>query len=197
MWFPWQRPRRHLDCNAVDRGMDSPSRLPKEIRPRSARPRRKIDERQSAQFRPLGHYCLAAIGIVHALPESWSARVLAGHLLLAASDRGRSESRSRRRHPGAGDSRHVYQWIELPDLRAERPDAGLAPVQRQGLNHREAARRQRAVVRVAAGFMASVHRADRGVDLPVAADAGRCRQGDGVRQVSRQDADRGARPRDV
>src|SRR5579859_5297531 len=104
------------------------SRPPKEIRPRSARPRRKIDERQSAQFRPLGHYCFAVIGIVHALPESWSARLLAGHLLLATADRGRSEPRSRRRYPGAGDSRHVYQWLELPDLCAERSDAGLAPV---------------------------------------------------------------------
>src|SRR5665811_1073542 len=96
------------------------------IRPRSARPRRKIDERQSAQFRPLGYYCLAVVGTVHALPEPWSARVLAGYLVLAALDRSRSEPRSRRRHPGAGNPRHLHQRLELPDLRAERPDAGLA-----------------------------------------------------------------------
>jgi len=39
--------------------------------------------------------------------------------------------------------------------------------------------------------------ADRGVDIPVAADAGWRRKGDGLRQVARQDADRSARPRDV
>src|SRR6267142_4061639 len=109
-----------------------PHGLPKDttqgIRPRSARPRRKIDERQSAQFRPLGYYCLAVVGAVHALPKSWSARLLAGYLVLAAFDRGRSESRSRRRHPGTGNPRYLHQWLQLPDLRPERPDAGLAPV---------------------------------------------------------------------
>src|SRR2546430_11253715 len=54
------------------------------MRPRSARPRRKTDERQSAQFRPLGHHSFAAVGTVHAFPEPGSARVLAGHLVLAA-----------------------------------------------------------------------------------------------------------------
>src|SRR6202042_2785760 len=85
---------------AVERGI--PSCLPEDIRPRSARPRRKIDERQSAQFRPLGHYCFAVVGVVHALPESWSACLLAGYFVLAASDRGRSGARPRRRDPGAG-----------------------------------------------------------------------------------------------
>ena len=42
-----------------------------------------------------------------------------------------------------------------------------------------------------------VHRADRRVDFPVAADAGRRRQGDGLWQVARQDADRSAWPRHV
>src|SRR5713101_3037655 len=98
------------------------------MRPRSARPRRKIDERQSAQFRPLGHYCLAVVGIVHALPEPWSARVVAGYLVLAALDRSRPEPRSRRRHPGTGNPRHLHQRLKLPDLRAERSDAGLAPL---------------------------------------------------------------------
>src|SRR3989440_6621500 len=102
--------------------------LPKDIRPRSARPRRKIDERQSAQFRPLGYYCFAVVGIVHALPEPWSARVLAGYLVLAALDGSRSEPRSRRRNPGSRNPRHLHQWLELPDLCAERPDPGLAPV---------------------------------------------------------------------
>src|ERR1700716_4647837 len=101
-----------------------PHGLPKDttqgIRPRSARPRRKIDERQSAEFRPLGYYCFAAVGLVHALPESWSARLVAGHLLLAAFDRSRPEPRSRRRDPGAGDPRNLHQRLELPEPRAER-----------------------------------------------------------------------------
>src|SRR6266480_1270196 len=105
-----------------------PPACPKDARPRSARPRRKIDERQSAQLRPLGHYRFAVIGIVHAVPEPWPTRLLAGHFVLAALERGRPESRSRRRHPGAGNPRHLHQWLKLPDLRAERPDAGLAPV---------------------------------------------------------------------
>src|SRR6266404_9666009 len=80
---------------------------------------KEVHERQSAQFRPLGYYCLAVVGTVHALPESWSARVLAGHLVLAALDRSRSESRSRRRYPGTGNPRHLHQRLELPDLCAE------------------------------------------------------------------------------
>jgi hypothetical protein len=169
----------------------------KDIRPRSARPRRKIDERQSAQLRPLGHYCFAAVGTVHAVPESWPARVLAGYLVLAAVDRSRRQSRARRRDPGTGNPRHLHQRLKLPDLCAERSDVGLAPLQRQGFDHRQAARRQRAVVRVAPGLLVAVHRADRGVDFPLAADAGWRRQGDGLWQVARQDADRGAWPGDV
>src|SRR5260370_25136902 len=109
-------PRAYLKC------------LPKDRRPRSARPRRKIDERQSAEFRPLGHYRLAAVGTVHAFPESGSARLLAGNLVLATAERSRSEPCSRRRDPVAGYPRHLHQWIQLPDLRAKRPDAGEASV---------------------------------------------------------------------
>ena len=47
------------------------------------------DERQSPQFRPLGHHRPAAAGAVHAVPESRPAHLLAGHLVLAASERGR------------------------------------------------------------------------------------------------------------
>ena len=54
------------------------------------------------------------------------------------------------------------------------------------VDHRAAAARQRAVVRLAAGVVAAVHRADRRVDLPVAADARRRRQGARLRQVARQ-----------
>src|SRR6202790_4366923 len=78
------------------------------IRPRSARPRRKIDERQSAQFRPLGHYCFAVVGTVHALPEPWSARVLAGHLVLPALHQIRSNPGPRR------DKRKVSLPAEPP-----------------------------------------------------------------------------------
>src|SRR3979490_239988 len=49
--------------SALGDSLGIPSRLPKDIRPRSARPRRKIDERQSAQLRPLGHYCLAVVAL--------------------------------------------------------------------------------------------------------------------------------------
>src|SRR6185369_720772 len=100
--FPWHRCEWYLDYLAVDRG--TPSWLPRDKsedrRPRSARPRRKIDERQSAQSRPLGHYCPVAIGAVHALPEPWSTRVLDRYLVLAAFDRGRSRQCARRRDPG-------------------------------------------------------------------------------------------------
>jgi len=44
-------------------------------------------------------------------------------------------------------------------------------------------------------LLAALHRADRRVDLPVAPDAGRRRQGDGLWQVARQDADGGPWPR--
>src|SRR6202012_958103 len=80
VWFPWHQGGRHLNCNMVEEGI--PSWLlrdrsegdiirgtpQKDKRPRSARPRRKIDERQSAQFRPLGYHCPVAVGAVHALP---------------------------------------------------------------------------------------------------------------------------------
>ena len=54
--------------------------------------------------------------------------VLAGYFVLAAPDRSRPEPCPRRRDPGAGDSRHLHQRLELPDLCAERPDAGQAPL---------------------------------------------------------------------
>ena len=55
------------------------------------------DERQSPQFRPLGHHRSAAARAVHAVPESRPAHHLAGHLVLAAAERGRSGPRARRR----------------------------------------------------------------------------------------------------
>ena len=75
------------------------------------------------------------------------------------------------------------------------PSAGAAALRQGRADHRAPAGRQRAVVRVAAGLVAALHRADRRVDIPVAPDAGRRRQGDGLRQVARQASDRGARPR--
>ncbi len=62
---------------------------------------------------------------------------------------------------------------QLPDLCAERSRPGAEALHQGRLDHRAAAVRQRAVVRVAAGVVAAVHRAHRRVDLPVAADAGR------------------------
>ncbi len=62
----------------------------------------------------------------------------------------------------------------LPDLRAERSHRWSSGSTQQGrADHGAAAVRQRAVVRVAAGLVAALHRADRRVDLPVAPDAGR------------------------
>ena len=119
----------------------------------------------------------------------------AGHLVLAAADRGRSGPRARRRDPGSGDPRHLHRRPRLPDLCAERSEPGPAALQQGRRDHGAAAAGQRAVVRVAAGLVAAVHRADRRVDLPVAADAGRGRQGAGLRQVARQASDRGAWPR--
>ena len=75
------------------------------------------------------------------------------------------------------------------------PTPGPAPLRQGRGDHRAAAGRQRAVVRVAAGVVAALHRADRRLDLPVAPDAGRRRQGAGLRQEPRQASDRGAWPR--
>ena len=55
---------------------------------RPQRPTRRVrtpDERQSAQFRPLGDHRPAAARAVHAVPESRPAHDLAGHLVLAAA----------------------------------------------------------------------------------------------------------------
>src|SRR4029077_19890817 len=51
---------------------------------RLSRGPRTRDERQSAQFRPVGDHCPAAPCPVHAVSESWSAHDIAGHFLLAA-----------------------------------------------------------------------------------------------------------------
>ena len=156
---------------------------------------RTRDERQSAQFRPVGHHCPAAAGAVHAVPESRPAHDFAGRLVLAAAQRGRSGPRARRRDPGPGDPRHLHRRPQLPDLCAERSDPGAAPLQQGRLDHRAAADRERAVVRLAADLLAAVRGADRCVDLPLAADAGRRRQGARLRQVAGEAFDRGARAR--
>ena len=89
----------------------------------------------------------------------------------------------------------LHQRLQLPDLCAERSRARAKALRCEGADHREAARRQRAVVRLAARLVVAVRCADRRVDFSVASDAGRRRQGNGLRQVARQDADRGARTR--
>ena len=111
--------------------------------------------------------------------------------------RGRPGPRARCRDPGSGNSRHLRQWHQFPDLCAERSDAGAETLRQGRLDHRAAAVRQRAVVRLAAGVVAAVHRADRRVDFPVAADARRGRQGARLRQVARKTSGGGARPRHV
>ena len=157
------------------------------------RPTRRVrtpDERQSAQFRPLGDHRPAAARAVHAVPESRPAHDLAGHLVLAAAERGRPGPRARRGDPGSGNSRHLRQRHQLPDLRAERSRLGAEALCQGRLDHGAAAAGQRPVVRLAAGVVAAVHRADRRVDLPVAADARGGRQGARLRQVARQAARR-------
>ena len=67
------------------------------------------DERQSPQFRALGHHRSAAARAVHAVSEPEPAHRLAGHLVLAASDRGRRRQGARRADPGAGDPRHLHR----------------------------------------------------------------------------------------
>ena len=107
---------------------------------------------------------------------------VAGHLVLAAAD-----------EVDQGRVRDVL--IQGPDIHGTFTDGrsfqtyapndpGLVQSSvRQGRgDHRAAAGRQRAVVRVAAGVVAAVHRADRRVDIPVAPDAGRRRQGARLRQ---------------
>ena len=157
---------------------------------------RTFDERQSAQFRPLGDHCPLAAGAVHAVPESGPAHDLARHLVLAAPQRRRSGPRARR-----ASSRGRRSTAPTPTAAASRPMRRATRPWSQRLynkgvhDHRPAAAGERALVRVAAGVVAAVHRADRRVDLPVAADAGRGRQGARLRQVARQASHRGARAR--
>ena len=98
--------------------------------------------------------------------------------------------------PGPGDPRHLHRRPQLQDLCAERSDAWCsASTARASRSPPGRSPRQCAVVRVAADLVAAVHRADRGVDFPVAPDAGRRRQGARLRQVAGQASDRGAWPR--
>ena len=156
---------------------------------------RTEDERQSAQFRPLGDHRPLAAGAVHAVPESGPAHLRAGNFVLAAPQRGRCRPRARRPDPGAGDPRHLHRRPQLPDLCAQRSEPDPEALRQGRVDHRASAAERRAVVRVAAGLVAAVHRADRRVDIPVAADAGRRRQGARLRQVARQAPHRGAWPR--
>ena len=82
---------------------------PKYTRPRSARPRRKINERQSAQFCHLAHCCPIAVCAVQAVSESSSTKLFAGHLGFAASDRGRPGSCARRRDIAARQTHRCGQ----------------------------------------------------------------------------------------
>ena len=70
-----------------------------------------------------------------------------------------------------------------------------AALQQGRLDHGAAADRERALVRFALDLLAAVRGADRGVDIPVAPDARRRRQGAGLRQITRKAPHRGARPR--
>ena len=84
---------------------------------------------------------------------------------------------------------------QLPDLCAQRSVPGAAALQQGRFDHGAAADRECALVRLAPDLLAAVRRADRRVDFPVAADAGRRRQGAGLRQDPREAADRSAWPR--
>ena len=66
--FPWQEPPRHLDCSGAGRESARKLRVSDRLRcPRQ--PRRTRDERQSAQFRPLGDHRSPAARAVHPVPE--------------------------------------------------------------------------------------------------------------------------------
>ena len=160
-------------------------------------PRRTRDERQFAQFRPLGDHRSVAARAVHPVPESGTAHHLPGHFLLPAAERGRSGPRARRSDPGTGNPRHLHRRPQLPDLCAERPQPDPAALRQGRVDHRPPAAERRALVRVAPGLVAAVHRADRRVDIPVAADAGSGRQGARFRKEPRQAADRSPWPRHV
>ena len=155
-----------------------------------------MNERQSAQFRPLGHHRPVAAGVVHAVPES------------RASAPSRRKSRSRSSSTRSSRAACATSLIQGPEIHGTFTDGRgfqtYAPndptlIQRlygKGVvDHRARPAERRALVRVAAALVAAVHRADRRVDIPVAADARRRRQGARLRQVARQASDRGARPR--
>src|SRR5258705_11255318 len=93
-WFPWQTPIR--DLNWVPDGRESATtgshdRL---FRPAGRRPagmpdtRNELNERKSAQLRPLGHHRPVAAGVVHPVPKPEPADAVAGNLVLAAPQRG-------------------------------------------------------------------------------------------------------------
>ena len=82
---------------------------------------------------------LLLLGAVHAVPESGPAHHLARHFVFAIAQRGRPGPRARRADPGPGNPRHLHRRPQLPDLFAERPDAGAAALQQGRFDHGAAA----------------------------------------------------------
>ncbi len=117
---------------------------------------RTWDEREPAQFRPLGDHCPVAARPVHPVPEPGPAHAprqdISFSQLLNDVDAG---PRARRHHPGAGNPRHLYGRPRLQHLCAERQHAGAAPLRQGRADHRASAGRERAVVRVAARLVAA------------------------------------------
>ena len=101
--------------------------------------------------------------------------------LLSEVDQGRVRDVA---DPGPGDPRHLHRRPQLPDLCAERSEPGAAPLRQGRRDHRAAAADNVPWFVSLLDLVAAVHRADRRVDFPVAADAGRRRQGARLRQVA-------------
>ena len=159
--------------------------------------RREDYERKLSKFRPVGDHLLARSGARDLVPEPGPEGPIERNHLQPALERRRRGQRSRRHDRRSGDHRPHEGRADVPDLFAERSRPRADPLQEGRDDHRQAAvRRQQLAAhdRLQRPARAAVLGA---LDLHDAADAGRRRQGDGIRQVEGQASDRGAGPRDV
>ena len=145
----------------------------------------------------MGDYLFARSGAGDAVPESRTESAVKRNHLQPALERRRRRQRSRRHNRWARDFRPHEGRADLPDLFAERPRPRADPLQEGRDDHRQAAvRRQQLAAHdrlqrpAGAAVLGSL-------DLHDPADAGRRRQGDGIRQVEGEAFDRGAGARDV
>jgi len=116
-------------------------------------------------------------------PESGTRTNRAGHFVFAIAERGRSGPSAPTWDPGSGDPRHLRQWHRLSDYAPS--DPGLVQkLYAKGVSITASPSRTSAwLVSLLVSWL--LHRADRRVDIPVAANAA-ARQSHGLWQVARQ-----------